>query len=231
MPNDMLQDKSISHKARGVLCYLLSKPDNWLVRREDLRTEKDGEASIRSALQELRDAGYIRWEPIRKNGRIVQWQHDVYDHRGNQYEEILDVGNQHEENPHAYKRMSLQKTEKNKKKNRVSTDDIDSTNVLEHLNRRTGKGFRNQDTIKARLNNGCTVEECHLVIDWWAEVYIQQNPDMVQYFDNTTLFRPRKFDTYRAKAEAWDLAGRPSAGNADQLDGMLARLAERGAIQ
>lgn len=96
LPNALVQDKRLSHKARGVLCYLLSKPDDWVVKRQDLLTPHDGDAAIRSALQELKATGYIKWEAARNaQGKILRWEYNVYEGAT-----TPDVENPHVENPH-----------------------------------------------------------------------------------------------------------------------------------
>jgi DNA-binding PadR family transcriptional regulator len=58
--NAALRDCTLSFKATGLLAYLLSMPDQWSPRREQLAEVKtDGQASIRTALKELVDAGYL----------------------------------------------------------------------------------------------------------------------------------------------------------------------------
>ena len=69
----VIEDSRLSWSARGVLIYLLSRPDNWRVlvkdlqRRGDLR--RDG---IYSVLRELRQAGYVRFERIRNETGCVR---------------------------------------------------------------------------------------------------------------------------------------------------------------
>ena len=54
-----IYDARLSFKARGILCYLLSKPDNWKVDIDDLiRQSIDGRDSIYAGLKELRGTGY-----------------------------------------------------------------------------------------------------------------------------------------------------------------------------
>ena len=55
-----LRDKRLSYKARGVLYYLLSKPDNWKGQVFDLvaQSDKDGISSIKAAIKELVVCGY-----------------------------------------------------------------------------------------------------------------------------------------------------------------------------
>lgn len=66
VPNSLAQDTDLSWKARGILVYLLSKPDDWKVRKNHLADEAtDGKHSLNSGLQELEDAGYIKAEKSR----------------------------------------------------------------------------------------------------------------------------------------------------------------------
>jgi hypothetical protein len=67
-----IEDDRLSWAARGLLGYLLSKPDDWKVLVNDLRKRGDlGRDGIYRLLRELRDAGYMRFVNIRdKHGRI-----------------------------------------------------------------------------------------------------------------------------------------------------------------
>ena len=74
--NGALEDSRLSWKARGVLAYLLSKPDNWRVIVAHLVTQgPDGKAAITAALEELELYGYIR----RTARRNVGGKYDGYD--------------------------------------------------------------------------------------------------------------------------------------------------------
>jgi hypothetical protein len=70
--NRIFTDQRLSFKAKGVLGYLLSRPDDWVVRTSDLaKRSTDGTASIRSAMKELRRCGYASLEIIRGEGGRV----------------------------------------------------------------------------------------------------------------------------------------------------------------
>jgi hypothetical protein len=61
--NDAVQDTRLSFRARGLLVYLLSKPDDW--RCSSLSLAKDGlegRDAIRAAMNELLDLGYLTIE-------------------------------------------------------------------------------------------------------------------------------------------------------------------------
>jgi len=67
-----IDDARLSWAARGLLGYLLSRPDDWKVLVNDLRKRGDlGRDGIYKSLKELRGAGYIRFIRSRdKYGRI-----------------------------------------------------------------------------------------------------------------------------------------------------------------
>ncbi|MEN8180589.1 MAG: hypothetical protein ABFS39_18480 [Pseudomonadota bacterium] len=67
-----IEDSRLSWAARGLLGYLLSRPDDWKVLVNDLRNRGDlGRDGIYKLLRELREAGYVRFLRSRdKQGRI-----------------------------------------------------------------------------------------------------------------------------------------------------------------
>ena len=79
LPNALLQYKLLSYRHRGLLCYLLSKPENWAVRLTDMITDSDRDRSVRAALHELLEARYLKWEPYREGNKIRHWEYSVYD--------------------------------------------------------------------------------------------------------------------------------------------------------
>ncbi len=59
--NTVLNDNRLSLKAKGVLCYLLSKPPDWRPLIADICAHcRDGERAIQSALKELSKFGYAK---------------------------------------------------------------------------------------------------------------------------------------------------------------------------
>lgn len=69
--NSIFKDKTLSVKAKGMACQLLSLPPTWDYSVRGLvGLSSDGEASIRSALSELEEAGYLRREQNREEGKF-----------------------------------------------------------------------------------------------------------------------------------------------------------------
>lgn len=60
IPNDTLEDARLSFRARGVLAYLLSRPDGWTTNSDTLAAgAREGRDAIRTALRELEQARYM----------------------------------------------------------------------------------------------------------------------------------------------------------------------------
>ena len=69
--NAIFRNKGLSLKAKGMLCLLLSLPDNWKFSVEGLvGCSTDGKSAVTSALNELENAGYFYKEQSRNKGNF-----------------------------------------------------------------------------------------------------------------------------------------------------------------
>lgn len=77
--NEVVNDTSISFKAKGIMLYLLSKPDNWAVYEKDIISHStDGRDSVRNGIKELINAGYISRHRVRnQNGQLGNCEYEV----------------------------------------------------------------------------------------------------------------------------------------------------------
>lgn len=70
--NKFLEDKRLSWKAKGLLAYLLSRPDDWKIYMESLGTiSKDKYTSTRNAFRELKKYGYATEKKYTIAGRFL----------------------------------------------------------------------------------------------------------------------------------------------------------------
>ena len=73
----MIEDARLSWKAKGILIYLLSKPDEWQVRVKDLvKKATDGRDAVLTGLTELIECGYATREQSHTEGG--QWAETIY---------------------------------------------------------------------------------------------------------------------------------------------------------
>lgn len=87
-----IKNEKLSWKAKGVLTYLLSLPDNWKIYEDEIaKHSKDGRECLRSTIKELMDHGYIKREIIRdEKGHFKGYSYSVYE--TNDHVAIPEVG-------------------------------------------------------------------------------------------------------------------------------------------
>ena len=88
---------------------------------------------------------------------------------------------------------------KKPKKAKETKADKEATDVIDYLNAKTGSSYRatteaNVKPIRARLNDGFSVEDCKKVVDIKAGQWL--NTEQAKYLRPETLFRPSKFEGY-----------------------------------
>lgn len=79
--NEPYLNADISWKAKGLIAYLLTKPDDWETNIEDLKKRStDGKDSVKSGLKELEQAGYIfRHQEHNADGTFAQCVIEVHE--------------------------------------------------------------------------------------------------------------------------------------------------------
>jgi hypothetical protein len=84
--NQAILDGRLSAKAKGILLYLMSRPDDWQVYESEIKNHfTDGIASIKSGVKELINIGYIsRAAQHDHKGRFSGYEYLVYDKPQNQ---------------------------------------------------------------------------------------------------------------------------------------------------
>jgi len=112
--NEFLRDDRISFKAKGLFCYMFSMSDGWNFTIRSIATQqKDGHDSIQSALEELKQYGYVQYEK-HSNGTGTYHLDD---------EPKTEKPNQ--ENPIMGKSLPIKKEQLPKNKNNIDNSLID----------------------------------------------------------------------------------------------------------
>jgi len=90
-----LDDVNLSWQAKGLLCYLLSKPDDWEIFLSDLKNRStNGRDSTASILNELIKAGYISRTKKENKGKFRGYDYTVFEKK-----ELNRIGKTVTENP------------------------------------------------------------------------------------------------------------------------------------
>lgn len=80
MSNYHLKDKKLSFKAKGLLSYMLSLPNEWDYSLEGLcKASKDSKTSLQSALKELKEYNYLEiTREHTEKGQFI-WVYNIYE--------------------------------------------------------------------------------------------------------------------------------------------------------
>ena len=81
MSNVFLRDKTLSIKAKGLLAYMLSLPDDWKFTIAGLTSQlKECKSSIGGMISELEQHGYVKRNyPRSADGKILEAIYEVYE--------------------------------------------------------------------------------------------------------------------------------------------------------
>lgn len=213
MNRTALNDKRLSWKAKGIMAYMLSMPDDWVFYMDELMTHStDGKASFRAGFNELKKCGYIERKPIREGQKIKEWETIVHEIPINslltdfQEVEKQEVGFQEVEN------RTLLSTDINQVLNKPSTDRKDNVvqeqddcpvipyeSIITYLNQMAGTSFRHtskktRQLIKARFKEGFKEGDFRLVIEKKVTTWLKDSK-MNTYLRPETLFGT-KFEGY-----------------------------------
>lgn len=80
IPNAILRDTELSFFEKGLLCYLLSLPQDWNINTSYIVSNfGESERAILRAFKHLIEVGYCRRTPLRKDGRLCGQQYQITD--------------------------------------------------------------------------------------------------------------------------------------------------------
>jgi uncharacterized phage protein (TIGR02220 family) len=177
MNRTALNDKRLSWKAKGIMAYMLSMPDDWVFYVNELTKHSiDGEKAFRSGLKELKENGYVKRNPVREGNKIVGWETVVTEIPSQTLDTSLlacfvHVENEQVQNVHVQKDVLLS-TESLLNTDELNTDIkyIPFSEIVSYLNQKTNSSYKTtskktKDLIRARFNEGYTLDEFKTVID------------------------------------------------------------------
>jgi len=170
--NTGLKDERLSWKAKGILAYALTLPDDWTFHISELaRHAKDGEDSLRTGFKELKELGYVKRYPVRDGNtkKITRWDTEIYEtpQRNMPQVENQDVVKPYEENQ---KLLNTNRLTTNKR-NTNDYDDMDKLESRVFINERVkvscnfikGMGIPLSEIAIAELGDFCNLFSDELI--------------------------------------------------------------------
>lgn len=225
--NSIFKDYTLSAKAKGVACQLLSLPPTWEYSVKGLvELFDDGEASIRSALTELEQHGYLRREQDRSDGKFGKIKYIITDvlKSENPYVEKPQAVNPQAENSVADNHAQLNTKELNTEvsiTNPLTTKEyIESEfDILWSMYpKKQGKADAFKHYQKAR-KSGTTYEEVEQGILAYKESIRANGTDMQYVKMGSTFFSQKSW------ADDWSIRNRPKGQQGSRRE-LFARLYE-----
>ena len=199
MRKEPLQDKNLSWKAKGLLAYLLSLPDDWKIYETELVNHAtDGKDSLKSGIKELLENGYLTRESNRsKDGQFSGYDYKVFEVSNRDGKTATE--NPTTENPSLLINNSTNNDLTNSIYSSADAEQVPYKQIIEYLNEKTNKNYSykasgNRKLIKARFNEGYSLEDFKKVIDVKCSQWMNDSK-MRQYLRPATLFN-QKFDSY-----------------------------------
>lgn len=128
--NEILYNPGLSGKAKWILMYLLSKPEDWQTNISDIVNHgTDGRDAVLSGIKELKAAGYLKKVRVicPDTKRVVRWETHVFDEP---QPELQNTEKPHVENPPSGSPQSG-------KADTTKYSDLQSTESNNHLRLRT----------------------------------------------------------------------------------------------
>lgn len=149
VPKAAVNDESLSWEARGMLLYLLEKPDDWQIMFQDLvRKSPAQDDKCRRILKELEGQGYVHRKRFNRPDGTFAWESAVFEtpqapateaeepcaenrqvvaepYAGLPYMVEPHMAEPHMVNRHIYKDLTMNNNENTKKKAEKESDDDD----------------------------------------------------------------------------------------------------------
>ena len=78
--NEFIRDINISFKAKGILLYMLSRPDNWTFYESEIaENTAEGIKSIKSGIKELINFGYVERHQLKKDNKFNGYEYIIHE--------------------------------------------------------------------------------------------------------------------------------------------------------
>lgn len=223
--NVVLNDTSLSWKAKGLFVYLWSQADEWdFYETEVVKHSTDGIRSMRAGLHELEEKGYLSRKRERVGNRLkgsiwllsetpqklqnVTLQNDSLQNVNLQNNTLTNTNNNNINNNKDESNSAKENKDK-KSSNKKNKYNLNYTEFIEWFNEETGREFQSnvsgtiktfKKNIEARFKEGYTKQDLYLVTKDKAKEW-KDDKKQKQYLRPSTLFGSEHFDEYLTLAK------------------------------
>ena len=168
LDNTFIKDTRLSWKAKGLMTYLLSLPDDWTIHLLEIEQHAtDGKSALRSAINELKEFGYLKAEQKRENNRFAEMVYIIIENPDSPLTDFQQTENLQTENLNS-ENQTLQNTNNDKILIKQSTDN----NIPKEKKHKNGT-YQNvllSDTELKKLCDKLGSDKTKAVIDNFSEL-------------------------------------------------------------
>ena len=218
--NVVLNDTSLSWKAKGLFVYLWSQSDEWdFYESEVVKHSTDKIASLKSGLKELEQQGYLKRQRKRDDkGHLKEneWilsdnpmlENPMLDNPMLENHTLTNTNNNNINNNKDESNSAKENKDK-KSSNKKNKYNLNYTEFIEWFNEETDRQFKsgNKNTIEifrknieGRFKKGYTKQDIYLVTKDKAKEW-KNNEKMKQNLQPSTLFGDKHFEEYLTLAK------------------------------
>jgi len=175
--NSTINDTRLSWQAKGLLCYLISKPDHWYVNYHDLIScSTNGIKSVRSILKELIESCYLFRSQLRRNdGKFSYYDFTVY------------------EIPQKPKYIKNKLPPHSRKRHAATTHAVNDTLVITDKNESTDKTTTTPSNIHNIKHNSVVAlssfNKINMTVTLLDELKIKNHNKLFDLFDLSDIFK------------------------------------------
>ena len=218
--NLVLNDTSLSWKAKGLFVYLWSQSDEWdFYESEVVKHSTDKIASLKSGLKELEQQGYLKRQRKRDDkGHLKEneWilsdnpmlENPMLDNPMLENHTLTNTNNNNINNNKDESNSTKENKDK-KSSNKKNKYNLNYTEFIEWFNEETGRQFKSKNkntielfrkNIEGRFKKGYTKQDIYLVTKDKAKEW-KNNDKMKQNLQPSTLFGEKHFEEYLTLAK------------------------------
>jgi predicted transcriptional regulator len=193
-PNDLLNNPTISLRAKGLYAYIQSKPDNWKFSVDRMAKQlKEGADAIRTAIKELENAGYLERHSVKSDGG----KYNGYDYilyatpRDNRPREIPSTVNAHTSSN--LENSKLDKERESSVKASLTSRDKQIILAYSRLEKllgikiETGARIANTGALEMMLDDGHSLDEIMKAAQKMKEKLLKEGKDPKWYINFKSL--------------------------------------------
>ncbi len=194
--NNFIRDNRISFKAKGLFCYMYSMEANWNFTLQSIATQQnDGLSSITTAINELKEFGYVVYEKLTSGRGIYHLNDEPKSENPN-----MDF-------PIMAKSHPIKNTNLIKNTNTKNSNDVIKTNNKEALLETAEKYLKAHIKLKSKISFTKEFKKLYFELEdrkKFLDDYIKHIEDKQEFAKRITAYL-LDYEAYKTSEASWKI--------------------------